>query len=235
MATSGSDDKHRASVAAVEWLIKHHRQSVHDALQADYFGLLDDDDRANIVGISDNAREAIHSNAQEWLLAQAQLTLRNGRRVRACELVLGRGGPSLTRSQRAYLKCLAVRPLALYEVRDSSANDGIVLKNVFAEWERPWMAKRECPPDLCPTGFIGTRTIFMDGWQLAGIYPFSRDSGTRVREGILKLLSDPMLADEKWYSPRANDLLARIVVGCWLSVMATPRDMNLGGKIVNQT
>jgi len=217
-----SDKKRYASETAVGWLMEHHRPAVHNALRADYFGLLNEEGRANLVDISDNVEEAIHSNAKEWLLAQAQLTLRDGRKVRASELVLGRGGPLLTRDHRSYLKTLAASPFALFEVRDSRANDGILLKHLLAEWVRDtWMPNSKYP-GLLPGDVVGTRTIFMDGWHLAGAYLFKPRLGAIVRDAIFRLLRDPYLAGSKWYSPRANDLLSRVVIGCWLRAVTTP-------------
>jgi hypothetical protein len=206
--------------------MRHHRRAVRAALDADYFGLLDEEARARIGDLSDKLQEGVLINANEWLLAQALLTLRDGRQVRASELILGPGGPLLTADQRAYLETLAVRPLGLYEVHESRPNEGILLKNMLDESEREvWVKEQSGSRGLVRWDVIGSRLIFVDGdWQLSGgAYPFKPEQGARLRKAILKLLRDPDLAGAKWHSRPANDLLAGTIIGFWLSLLTTPR------------
>jgi len=141
--------------------------------------------------------------------------------VRVPELILGRGGSFLTRYQRAYLETLAASPFALYEVRESRVNAGIIFKNVLEERAPDaWVAERSVPAGLAKWHTIGTQLIFVDGWQLcAGIYPFKAEHGALVRKRFVEMLHVE-LAGAMWHSRPANDLLVRMVIAAWLSLLA---------------
>jgi hypothetical protein len=206
--------------------VTHHRRAVRAALDEHYFGLVDEPHRARIKDLSDDLQDAILINANEWLLGQALLTLRDGRRVRAIELVLGPGGPLLLAEQRAYLETLAVRPLGLYEVRESRPDSGLMLKNLLDESEREvWVNERSGSRQLVQWDVIGARLVFVDdGWQLSGgVYPFKTEEGARLLKAINELLRDLDLAGAKWHSKPVNDAVADIVIGFWLSLLTTPR------------
>jgi hypothetical protein len=209
--------------------MKHHRPAVGDALLANYFGLLSEEARRRIADLPYGLRKMVFINAEEWLLAQARLTLPDGRRVRASELILGPGGPLLTSGQRAYLETLAGRPLGLYEVKESKPNEGFLLENLLDDSESEvWVGERWGSRILVRREVIGMRLIFVDDrWQLSAcLYPFRPEEGARLKKAILDVLRNRARDVEKWYSGRENDLVAGIVIGFWLSLL-TPELVDL--------
>jgi len=225
-AESRRQERLAAPARALDWLMETYRAEVHAAFDQLYFGLLDEEEEAHLGELPAGLKEMIQINSGEWLVAQAWLTLRDGKMARASELILGPGGPLFTVEERAYLEELAARPLGLYEVRDSKPGEGILLKNMLDKSQpQLWVEERLGSERLVRWDVVGARLIFVDGrCQLSGcVYHFDPEAGVEVRKSILKLLSDSS-PQAKWDSEIANLVfVAGTIIGFWLSLLAAPR------------
>jgi hypothetical protein len=116
----------RAAEKALSWLLKHHGEQVHDAIENVYCAVLEDA-QLEEIGASRRPFPDVPDQLLEWILAEGETEPEDGEEPRRfMELILDEG-PELEPSERRYLELLGSTFLDLYEVVESEPGNGLWL------------------------------------------------------------------------------------------------------------
>ena len=207
----------RAAEKALSWLLKHHGEQVHDAIENVYCAVLEDAQLQEIQELPEELFQMFQINSLEWILSEGETEPEDEEEpVRFMELLLDEG-PELEPSERKYLELLGSSSLDLYEVVESEPGKGLWLvsksdpspRKVFV---REMTASRE----LQSGDVFATRVIHTDPPVLSGaMYGFPRDRSLRLRAEILEGPRDQSGAvDGYWISD--------LVIEAWLGLLVGP-------------
>jgi len=207
----------RAAEKALSWLLKHHGEQVHAAIENVYCAVLEDAQLEEIEELPDELFQMFQINSLEWILSEGETEPEDEEEPRRfMELVLDEG-PELDPSERTYLEHLGSRPLDLYEVVESEPGKGLWLVSKSDPspgkfFVREMTASRE----LQSGDALATRVIPLDPPVLSGaMYGFPRDRYLRLRSEILEGPRDESGAiDGYWISD--------LVIESWLGLLVGP-------------
>jgi hypothetical protein len=201
---------------ALDWLRARYDEAVEEALEDGFFGAREEDEERfdRLLELPQDLGEMMLINANEWLLAEAELRTESGFSP-AIELVLGPGGPLMSPEQRRWLEEIGRRPLRLYEVHESLPDIGIrVLDLLDPDSESVWVTERLGSRSLQTWDVFAARLIpWEDQWQLSGaIYPLQRrDAGALVEK--LETLLRKSRADEE---EEVRFAVSQSIIDTWL-------------------
>ena len=222
-------ESHEGAVAlTMAWLAQHHRKGFAAALQTvmddAVLEIFDDDEdeaRAAMAGLDVAVRQALHINLAEWLLAEGDIQVKDGRQ-RVAELLLGPRGP-LSTGQRAWLEQLARRPLRLYDVTEVVPGVGVTVCDALATDQPPLVVDERAGSQSMQAGNqFGARVMAVGGrHQFSGaIYPFSAWAGRDVQAKLRELVAVPNLHEED------DILMAGLrIIDSWLAQHLRPEPL----------
>jgi hypothetical protein len=201
---------------ALDWLRAQYDEAVEEALEDVFFGAREEDEERfdRLLELPEDLGEMMLINANEWLLAEAELRTESGF-APAIELVLGPGGPLMSPDQRRWLEEIGRRPLRLYEVQESLPDEGIRARDLLdPESESVWVTERLASRSLRTWDVFAARLIpWEDQWQLSGaIYPFERRDVPPLVEGLQAMV-------RKSRADKEEDLrfdLSQALIDTWL-------------------
>ncbi len=205
---------------ALEWLSQHYHEQISEALDAEFFGALEVDERDLMSKLSPDFQEMVHINTCEWLICDAFLEVK-GKRTRARELLLGSGGPQLSPVSRDWIKRLGERSLSLYEVRKVNPGEGMELADLLRPDEPPvWVSEKTASRTLVRLDIFGTRLVRSDnGFVMTGAgYTFVRDAAIACRDEILREMKGVA-----WDSELAREVVSCHITRHWLEGLIVKR------------
>jgi len=198
---------------AIDWLHREYPEEVDDAVFFGFLGEREEDDLEAFRELPPNLAEMAMININEWLLADAELTI-GGKEIPTIELVLGNKGPRLNEAGRAWLREITRRSLSLYEVREVKRGEGLLLQDLINPDEKPvWVSEKAATECVVQWDVLGTRLAQKDGeWVLTGAgYPMARPDALECLEEIRCEIhghgDDPALERE---------LIGWTIINCWL-------------------
>jgi hypothetical protein len=224
----------RAAEKALSWLLKHHGEQVHDAIENVYCAVLEDAQLEEIQELPDDVFQMFQINSLEWILAEGEAEPEDGEEPRRfMELVLDEG-PELEPSERRYLELLGSTFLDLYEVVESEPGNGLWLVSKSDPspgkfFVREMTASRE----LQSGDALATRVIPLDPPVLSGaMYGFPQDRYLRLRSEILEGPRDESGAVDGYW-------ISELVIEAWLGLLVGPppilTDASTGEPVVLTT
>ena len=184
-------DSHEGAVQrALAWLETHHRKAFAVAMQAELdeaaihiFDGDEDEARAALATLRQDAWESLHVNLIEWLMAEGSILVKK-QFQRVSELLLGPSGPQLTSGQRAWLEQLARQPLRLYDLTAVVPDVGVTVCDALATDAAPMVVAERAGSKALKVGMqVGARVMQVGGQHLfsGGIYPFTVGDGRAVQ------------------------------------------------------
>jgi hypothetical protein len=222
-APSWSEDERTAVGSAIAWLKTHYPEEVEETIHLDYFGDPDEEEIDAFHDLPDGPRGMLEINIGEWLVTDAFLEI-EGKRVRAIDLVLGRGGPLLPARGKEWLHALGENPLSLYEVQQATPGEGFELKDLLRR-DAPVVKvlERTASRSLVRWDIFGARLARQDDcWVLTGaLYPMDRDRALECREEILR----EMDGEEDWDEEISRDLVGSIISEYWMELLTAKRPL----------
>jgi SEC-C motif-containing protein/antitoxin Xre/MbcA/ParS-like protein len=207
---------------ALDWLAKHHPEQIAEAIDANFYGALEDDELDRLNELSPHFQQMAYINSSEWLINDARFEVK-GKVTPVRELLLGPGGPLLPSASRNWLQRLGERPLSLYEVREVKPGEGLVLIDLLRPEELPVrVAERSASRTLVRYDILGTRLVRRDGgFVLSGaVYPFARDEGIACQDEILGEMKKKGWKDEDF-----REFVAAIMISRWLYALVVKRPL----------
>ncbi len=212
---------------ATDWLVTRYPRQVRAAIDEDYMGALEDDERERLADLPPVIADMLSTNAMEWLLAEGDLVLDDDGECRsAMELVLGSGGPLFSSEQRAYLEELSRRPLRPYEVLESRPGEGLLLHDLLVEAEPPiWVNERRGSRQLVQWDVIGARVVPVGSEHIlsGAVYPFAPDDRLDIVEDIRRESFRGLRKGAKARRVAPDDMVAGLtIVDRWLADITAP-------------
>ncbi|MBR4746922.1 MAG: hypothetical protein IK061_05945, partial [Desulfovibrio sp.] len=150
----------------------------------------------------------------EWALAQPRVQLKD-RTAQACELVLGEGGPKLSRTGRDYVQALAGTALSLYDVLETGADRMRVQSLLEPEAEPFWVHVDLARAPFAAGNVAGLRIIQRQGRAEAarGALAFARSTGLQVLDAVRQEIARAAELDGEGRMRLAERLVVRIWMG----------------------
>ncbi|PKO47071.1 MAG: zinc chelation protein SecC [Betaproteobacteria bacterium HGW-Betaproteobacteria-22] len=173
---------------AVAWLNTHHRKAISRAIDIMLFEGLSENDQDKINALDNETWQGIQINANEWLLAEGLIQVKNEEK-RVVDVLLGIGGPLFTIEQRQWIQQLSEQPMRLYDVTDVIPNQQMTLCDALDTSATPIIVKERAGSQVSLIGsIIGARLMPVDDhYELSGsVYAFSRFMGATVLNIIHK-------------------------------------------------
>ena len=152
----------------------------------------------------------------EWALSQPRVQLKD-RTLSAAELVLGEGGPRLSRAGRDYVAALAGTALSLYDVLELGG-DRMRVKRLLEPEEEPfWIAVDLARAPFAAGNVAGLRVVRRQGRDEAslGVLAFARGTGMQVLQAVRQELAKDA---ELGCGDRAR-LAERLVLRIWMGML----------------
>ena len=152
----------------------------------------------------------------EWALSQPRVQLKD-RTAPACGLVLGPGGPRLTRSGRDYVQALGGTALSLYDVLETGADRMRVQSLLDCGAEPFWAAVDLARSPFAAGNVAGLRIIQRQGRTEAarGALAFARGTGLQVLDAVRQELDRASGLDGE----ERRRLAERLVVRIWMGML----------------
>ncbi len=150
----------------------------------------------------------------EWALSQLRVQLKD-RTAQACELVLGEGGPRLSRTGRDYVQALAGTELSLYDVLETGA-DRMRVQSLLDPEDEPFWAHVDLVHAPFAAGNVaGLRIIQRQGrTEVArGALAFARGTGLQVLDAVRQEIAKAAELDAEGRRRLAERLVVRIWMG----------------------
>lgn len=207
----------RAAEKALSWLLKHHGEQVHDAIENVYCAVLEDAQLDEIRELPAELFQMFQINSLEWILSEGETEPEDEEEpLRFMELVLDEG-PEFDPSEIRYLELLGSRFLDLYEVVESEPGKGLWLLSKSAPSpEKFFVREMTASRELRSGDVFATRVIPLDPPVLSGaMYAFSRDRYLRLRSEILEGPRDKSGAVEGYW-------ISDLVIEAWLGLLVGP-------------
>ena len=215
-------EEHQAIMTALDWLYATYTEEAAAEVHYDFMDEPDEERVAAIGALSEHLENALDVNIGEWLLADAQIIV-NGQEVAASELILGKGGPLLTPHGREWLRELAKRPLALYEVREVVKEKGLILADMLHP-ELPPVEIREKAVSkfLRPWDTFGARLLWQDdSFVMSGaVYPMDREAAL---DCLAEMTSE--LEYENGDATLERSITASTIIDYWLDSLLETRPL----------
>ena len=215
-------DRSEAVPKAIQWLFTKYGKTARESLDEGFFGGLDDDEYAMLLGLPGDSYEGIMINAMEWLLAEGVMTLKR-QDHRIADLLLSLGGPLFSAEQRQWLELLIAMPLRLYEIVEVMPGESMTLQDVLLPGRPPVLIREKSgsrqanPFDLMAARILPVENHF----DLSGaVYAFPR---TRSWD-LLEELRDELEGVEP-DSPLAKEITSVIIPDQWLQLFVNAFEM----------
>lgn len=211
-------EEHLAVETALNWLAKRFGGHVYEVVAADFFGATENGLREKMAHIPDSFQTMAEINANEWLIADATLTL-DGQKIRTADLLLGPGGPKLTPQGRKHIEALAAAPLSLYEIQEVQRGTGVLVADLIDKDVPPFFVHEvSATESLIQWDIIGARCMLQNGTYSfgGGVYPLQRKEASRCLARIQKALK----SKRGKASPRA--VRTEGIITWWVNAISTP-------------
>jgi hypothetical protein len=207
----------RAAEKALAWLMDHHGEEVHGAIENVYCGVLEDAQLEEIRELPEDLFEMFHINSLEWILAEAETEPDDEEEPRRFMDMILEEGPELEPSERRYLELLGSSSLDLYEVVESEPGKGLWLISKSDPSPRKlFVVEKTASRELQSGDALATRVIPLDPPVLSGaMYGFPRDTYLGLRSEILDGPRDASGRVEA-------DWISEVVIDTWLGLLVGP-------------
>lgn len=223
MAAETTATGHEHAVGrAIDWLMTKHRKAMMEALEAELFGALSDEDAKALQALDPETLQGIEINIMEWLLAEGEILVRGKpKRVAAC--LLGPGGPVFTADERAFIIQLTTQPLRLYVVTDVSPGRQITLCDALDGRKRPITVQEKAGSQTLQAGtYLGCRVLNLaDHFKLSGsvlaFSPFMGPEAVAMLKQARKEFKDT--------PEELGSLLGMMLQRIWLDQFISPMPM----------
>ena len=150
----------------------------------------------------------------EWALSQSRVQLKD-RTLSAAELVLGEGGPRLSRAGRDYVAALAGTALSLYDVLELGGDRMLVKSLLDPEAEPFWTAVDLARAPFAAGSVAGLRVVRRHGRDEAarGVLAFARGTGMQALDAVRQELARAGTLDAEGRARLSERLVLRIWMG----------------------
>jgi hypothetical protein len=206
----------RAAEKSLAWLMNHHGQQVHSAIENVYCGVLEDAQLEEIRELPEELFQMFQINSLEWVLAEGETEPDDEEEPRRFLDWILEEGPELEPSERRYLELLGSSFLDLYEVAESEPGKGLwLVSKSDPSPEKLFVLEKTASRELQSGDALATRVIPLDPPVLSGaMYGFPRDSYLRLRSQILEGPRDESgRVDGYWISEQVIDAWLGLLVG----------------------
>ncbi len=207
----------RAAEKALAWLVNHHGEQVHGAIENVYCGVLEDAQLEEVRDLPEDLFEMFHINSLEWILAQGETEPEDEEEPRRFMDMILEEGPELEPSERRYLELLGSSALDLYEVVESEPGRGLWLTSKSDPAPRKlFVLEKTASRELQSGDALATRVIPLNPPVLSGaMYGFPRQTYLGITREILEGPRDA--------SGRVDaDWISEVVVDTWLGLLVGP-------------
>jgi len=207
----------RAAEKALTWLLNHHGEQVHGAIENVYCAVLEDAQLEEVRDLPGELFQMFQINSLEWVLSEGETEPEDEEVPRRFMSLILDEGPELEPSERRYLELLGSSFLDLYEVVDSEPGKGLwLVSKSDPSPEKVFVLEKTASRELQSGDALATRVIHLDPPVLSGaMYGFPRDRYLRLRSEILEGARDESGAvDGSWIS--------ELVIEAWLGLLVGP-------------
>lgn len=234
-------DEERAVQLALSWLTTTFPEETAQAFHESFLGEMTDDEQECLDNLPSGVQGMVSINSGEWMLADGDLII-DGTPMRAIDLILGSGGPSLPPRGREWLKALGEFPMSIYEVREAKPGEGLLVADLLAPNAEPvWVRERSASKSLVRWDVLGARLARQDdSWVFSGaLYTFEREEGIDCRDEILEIIKSVKPRD----AADRRVLVGTTIIDTWLTGLVADYDeplpelvdMSTGDKILLTT
>jgi hypothetical protein len=223
-------DESTVATRALNWLGGQFPEGIRHAVQTGFYGGLKKTEKKALDGLTAEKHELLTINIGEWLLTDAKIPVNDDVRP-VHELILGTDGPMLSDVGRRWLSDLGKRSLSLYEVCQTVAGNGILVKDLLqGDAPEVWVPERKLSQSLVRWDIFGARLVANGNeWKFSGaVYPLLRETANTCKAKILRKAKGMDMASEP-----VREICCSIIATEWLRSLVTETPLTVGEDAVS--